>query len=96
MDQPWHESFSKKCLNFGIDTDIKFVDRVKYLNTSTFARARIQKYSVDVGTTFKWCEENLKNEWIWGSPTIANYVDLYFLNDQDALMFKLKFDTITT
>ncbi len=39
---------------------------------------------------FTWCEESFGDKWIW-----ANYgygaVEIYFINEDDALVFKLKY-----
>lgn len=45
---------------------------------------------------YKWLDENFGENWIWSSPIHTEYTDIYFLQPEDALLFKLRFDTIAT
>lgn len=45
---------------------------------------------------YKWCQENYGENWIWSSHIQTNYTDIYFLDQADALFFKLKFNTLIT
>jgi hypothetical protein len=40
-----------------------------------------------------WCEDKFKNNWIWSAPVHTEYTDFYFATTQDALLFKLSFNT---
>ncbi len=41
----------------------------------------------------QWCQEKFGDNWIWSSPTQTEYTEFYFANTQDALLFKLTFNT---
>lgn len=41
----------------------------------------------------EWLEENTDGKWIWSSPFQMNYTDYWFLSEEDAIMFKLKWAT---
>lgn len=58
-----------------------------------FPVARIRKDSED--EAYLWCQENIKDNWIWSSPTHTNYAEVYFIHEEDALIFRLKFGSIT-
>jgi hypothetical protein len=45
---------------------------------------------------YTWCQENFGEEWIWSSPFQTSYTDIYFLRPEDALLFRLRFDTFAT
>ena len=45
---------------------------------------------------YKWCQENFGENWIWSSPIQTSYTDIYFLQPEDALLFRLRFDTLAT
>jgi len=45
---------------------------------------------------YKWCQENFGENWIWSSPIQTDYTDIYFLQPEDALLFRLRFDTLAT
>jgi hypothetical protein len=43
----------------------------------------------------QWCEDRFGNNWIWASDIHScNYVIFYFINPEDALLFKLTFNII--
>ncbi len=41
-----------------------------------------------------WCQKTFGNNWIWSSPTQVDYCDIFFLHSEDALLFKLTWNTI--
>ena len=82
-------SFLRKKKILGI-TEINYRERQNQL-----VRVRINDWDLDENT-HQWCDENFGDKWIWSSPTQTNYADLYFANDEDAFLFKLKFDTLAT
>jgi len=53
----------------------------------------VRIHDIDRGTAQEWCETNLGDNWIWSSPTQTDYTDFYFATDEDAVIFKLKFNT---
>jgi hypothetical protein len=59
-----------------------------------FPFARIKDKSQS--EAYKWCQENFGENWIWSSPIQTDYTDIYFLQLEDVLLFKLKFDTLAT
>jgi hypothetical protein len=42
---------------------------------------------------YNWCQERFDENWIWSSPIQTDYTDIYFLHEDDAIMFKLTFAT---
>ncbi len=42
---------------------------------------------------YTWANKHAGNEWIYSSPTHTDWTELYFLKEEDALVFKLTFDT---
>lgn len=42
-----------------------------------------------------WCNERFGDEWIWSDPVHTDYMDVFFLREEHALLFKLSFDTIS-
>jgi len=57
---------------------------------------KIRILDEDQSRAYKWCQENFGDEWIWACPINTNYTDIYFLHPEDALLFRLRFNTITT
>lgn len=45
---------------------------------------------------YTWCQDNFGENWIWSSPIQTDYTDIYFLQPEDALLFRLRFDTLAT
>jgi hypothetical protein len=45
---------------------------------------------------YKWLDENFGENWIWSSPIYTDYTDVYFPRSEDALLFRLRFDSRTT
>ena len=45
---------------------------------------------------YAWLDKTFGENWIWSSPIHTDYTDIYFLHSEDALLFKLRFDTIAT
>lgn len=41
----------------------------------------------------EWCEQHFGDGWVWSSPTNTKVTKLYFLSDEDKLLFKLSFAT---
>ena len=55
------------------------------------------RVSVDQKTRVQhWCQREFGNNWIWSAPIHVDYVDVYFKNPEDAFLFRLSFDTLTT
>jgi len=40
-----------------------------------------------------WCQFKFKDNWIWSAPIQTDYTIFYFQTTQDALLFKLSFNT---
>lgn len=78
--------FDGKMLAFGLQ-HYNYKEAIKKYPTVRIAQN-------DSADQFDWCQKELGNNWIWSSPTNTNYSDIYFLNNDDALFFKLKFGTI--
>lgn len=36
-----------------------------------------------------YCDKNFNDDWVWSSPIQANYTDMLFLHEEDAIMFRL-------
>ena len=49
--------------------------------------------SEEPDTIFAWCDERFGDNWIWSNPIQTDYMDMFFLNQDDALVFKLSFAT---
>ena len=58
----------------------------------TFPRVRFYDKDVPRESAYKWCEENISDSWIWSSLYL-DHSDIYFIDQADAVMFKLKFKT---
>jgi hypothetical protein len=41
----------------------------------------------------EWCQAKFKDNWIWSAPFHTEYSIFYFQTTQDALLFKLSFNT---
>lgn len=81
------ESLKRREKMFNVD--YKNLQRMK-----DFPFARIaDEYQAEA---YKWCQENFGEDWIWSSPILTEYTDIYFLTPEDALLFKLRFDTLAT
>jgi len=48
---------------------------------------------VDTPAAQDWCEDKFKDNWIWSAPTYTDQTTFYFKTSQDALLFKLAFNT---
>ena len=44
---------------------------------------------------YEWCQDNLGDNWIWSNPPQTDYVKLWFKSEYDAVVFKLKFNTLS-
>jgi hypothetical protein len=88
------DSFHRKLRVFGItlknQKDIK-----KYPHVS-FGVPQGQ-YDTDmhneVSKAYTWLDKNLGDNWIWSTSFDTGIPDIYFINVDDALMFKLRFKT---
>lgn len=38
-----------------------------------------------------WCETHIGLNWIWCSAPYIDYTEFYFINEEDAILFKLRF-----
>lgn len=47
----------------------------------------------DDSAAMAWCQVRFKDNWIWSAPIQTNYTVFYFASTQDALLFKLSFNT---
>jgi len=79
-------NLDKKMKVFGISVS-HFKEEIK-----KYPKVRISIVGSDC--KYKWCQEELGNNWIWSSQASTNYVDMYFLHKDDAIIFKLKFGEI--
>ena len=55
--------------------------------------------TVTTNPAFEWLENNLGDKWIWqmsSSPTVDNGIIIYFMDEEDAFMFRLSFATISS
>lgn len=59
-----------------------------------YPKVRISIFGSD--SKYRWCQTELGNKWIWSAPTQTDYVDMYFLHEDDAIIFKLKFSSVDT
>lgn len=48
----------------------------------------------DINTAMDYCQENFNDEWIWSSPIHTETSKIWFLHHEDALLFKLRFNTV--
>ena len=80
--------FERKLKNFGI----------KYWNEEEcrkdFSCAKIPSEGDSAAKT--WCDERFGDNWIWATPIQRDYTLIYFKDPNDALLFKLSFNTLTT
>ena len=79
------ESFRRKVRNFDVSPIIKISEH--YPSASIADDEKLD-------SIYEWCEANLGDDWIWSNPTQTDYVKLWFKTEYDALVFKLKFNTI--
>lgn len=42
-----------------------------------------------------WCQQNYQDDWVWSNPIHTDYSDFYFMHEQDALAFRLRFESTT-
>lgn len=81
------ESFQRRLKIFNVD--YKSIQRIQ-----DFPFARISdEYQSEA---YIWCQKNFGDNWIWSSPIQTDYTDIYFLQPEDALLFRLRFDTLAT
>jgi hypothetical protein len=78
-------SFNQKMTKLGLkavrgQVDLKGLQAVR-INRSDDIAAR------------DWCEVKFKDNWIWSAPIQTDYTIFYFQTTQDALLFKLSFNT---
>jgi len=45
---------------------------------------------------YEWLDETFGENWIWSSPIQTDYTDIYFLQTEDALLFRLRFESRAT
>ena len=74
--------------------------RLKIFNVDHKSPQRVEDFpSVrihddDQSEAYEWCHTNFGENWIWSSLLQTDYTDIYFLNSEDALLFKLRFETL--
>lgn len=62
------------------------------LELSIYPFAKIKRDDIDEAMIY--CQENFQDEWIWSSPIQTEISKIWFLHQEDALLFKLRFNTI--
>jgi hypothetical protein len=45
---------------------------------------------------YEWLDKTFGENWIWSSPIQTEYTDIYFLQPEDALLFRLRFESRAT
>jgi hypothetical protein len=86
------DTFRQKCKIFGIPTDGKNYKEV-LKNYSMIRIILNESIRDDTGRRpqiLNWCEDNFQNNWIWSATINGEYLDIYFINDADAIISKLK------
>lgn len=79
-------TFKEKCKIFNINnssakiSEIYSKIRINFEDDSFEKRNEILKYA----------EENFKNNWVWSAPFYAQFIDFWFIDNEDATVFKLK------
>lgn len=57
-----------------------------------YPRAKIRRDDIDAALDY--CQENFGDGWIWSSPVHTDTSKIWFLHQEDALLFKLRFNTV--
>lgn len=83
------ESLLRKMRVFGIEMDSDYKTILQFLS-----KAIIHSHDKNIlEPIYKWCDESFEDNWIWGSEYFNTRVAFYFINEEDAVLFKLKFGT---
>lgn len=81
------ESLRRKLSVFGLAGVRWTTDFWKVLKN--YPKVRI--HEDDAGISYSWCQDNFGDNWIWSDPTQTNYVEIYLIHSEDALLLKLRF-----
>ena len=81
------ESLRRKLTVFGLNgkkysTEIQ--DELK-----KHIKVRIHEGSIP--EAYDWCQDRFEDNWTWSNPIQTDYVDIYFIHREDALLFTLRF-----
>lgn len=80
------DQFNRKMTKLGL-TRSNYQERLKVLPS-----VRIKRH-LYTDEAVAWANKHAGDAWIWSSPTQTDYTDVYFANESDALVFKLRFAT---
>jgi hypothetical protein len=90
------ESFQRKLLVFGITLKTR-KDIEKYPRVSLSGDYDVPSESGEfferVNEAYTWLDENFGDNWIWSTSLTTGRPDIYFKNEDDAIVFKLRFAT---
>jgi hypothetical protein len=90
------ESFQRKLLVFGLTLKTR-KDIEKYPMISLSAEYEVASAPdavfERVNEAYTWLDETLGDNWIWSTSLVTGRPDIYFLNQEDAFLFKLRFTT---
>lgn len=82
------ECLHQKMRSFGVTSDQSTLSELdNYTAIKVYNTGRIE-------SIYEWCEINLGDNWIWSRPVHLDYVTIWFKSSHDAVMFKLKFNTL--
>lgn len=57
-----------------------------------YPRAKIKRDDADAA--LEYCQTQFGDGWIWSSPLHTETSKIWFLHQEDALLFKLRFNTV--
>lgn len=80
-----HDGFQQKLKIFGLTLKNK-----KDIEKYPFIRLKSDEIDY-VDEICLWCQTNIGDNWIWSSATQTNRFYIYFINDADAFLCKLRF-----
>lgn len=86
------ESLRRKIVKFSLNG--KKYDKERQVELAKHTRVRIHEGFIP--DAYHWCEDRFGDNWTWSNPLQTDYVDMYFIHTEDALLFKLRFTPLDT
>ncbi len=82
------QSWDRKYKKFGLSQNIGFL-RSKDVDIMLKDLSKVRLSSTKWKETYNWCESNVGDNWIWSNPVMTDWMDIYFVKSEDAVVFKL-------
>ena len=81
------DSFRRKLRIFGLNGKKSSAE----IDEELKKRIKVRIHQDNIPAAYDWCEDRFKDNWTWSNRFQTDYVDIYFIHREDALLFTLRF-----